>query len=271
MKKIVLTVAALAAIPSISMADDMVGSFGQTENLLGLYGQFVSTPSSVSASIPGASASASGSQTVGGMGVFANGINGQLWFVHLGFNYGFGAPLSGGSGSVVSVLGNASASYHAKTYGHSLQFNARAGKLFQVSPTIAVGPYIAYQYADFYIGYDGLGTVKYGNNGLGGGVEVATNTGGPFDVSAHAGYLAGLSSTATATYQGNSYGAENPPASGIFQLGAKGVYAFSDDFSAFAGVNYDRYHATYSYAPYQLAAAATINEVRGMVGLAYHY
>ncbi|WP_139110825.1 hypothetical protein [Acidithiobacillus thiooxidans] len=88
MNKIAVAVA-LTLLPVYAMGASMTGSFGQTQNLIGIYGQVVGTPSSVSASDP--SASASGGNTVGGVGVFANGVNSDLWFMHLGFNYAAGA------------------------------------------------------------------------------------------------------------------------------------------------------------------------------------
>lgn len=263
MKKIA-TAVILSLLPVCAMgATSMTGYFGQTQNLIGIYGQVVGTPSSVSASEGGESASASGGNTVGGVGVFANGVNSDLWFVHLGFNYAAGAAISGGTAS----SGGASASRSEPVNGHSMQFNARIGKLFAVAPAIAVGPYLAYQYADFKVGLNGVGNAAYDTNGLGGGVELITNTGGPFDLSAHVGYLAGVSASASA----DGYKVVNPPSSGVLQLGAKGVYAFTPQWSAFAGVGYDRYHASYSYAPDAISASATINEVRGMVGLAYRF
>lgn len=247
MKKLAATVV-LSVFPACALA----ASFGQTQNLIGIYGQVTGTPSSVSASDANQSVSASGGNTSGGIGVFANGVNNQLWFVHLGFNYTDGPAISSSSVAV---------------NGHSMQFNARIGKLFPVAPAYAVGPYLAYQYANFKLGLNGIGNANYDNNALGGGLEIVTNTGGPFDLSAHIGYLAGVTASASA----NGYGANNPPSSGVLQMGAKGVYAFTPQFSAFAGVAYDRYHATYNYVPDAITASATINEVRGMVGLAYNF
>lgn len=263
MKKIAVFLIASTLSP-IAFAGTL-GDFGQTQNLIGVYGQAVGTPSSVSASVPGASASASGGNTVGGVGVFANGINSNLWFMHLGFNYGAGAPINGGSWA--TTLGNGSVNGAGYVNGHSLQFNARLGKLFQVAPVWAVGPYLAYQYAGFRVGLNGVGSANYSNNAVGGGVELVTDTGGPFDISAHLGYLAGVSASASA----GGYSAHNPPSSGVLQIGAKGVYAFTNHFSAFAGIAYDRYNATYSYAPSAFTLSATINEVRGLVGVAYRY
>lgn len=262
MKKI-LTAALLTLTPAVALAQ----GFGQAMDLFGIYGQIDGTPSTLSASVPGASLHGSGGNTNGGVGVFAAAVNNDLYFTHLGFDYSAGAPISGGSltGSDANGTGNLSGSEH--TNGHSLQFNARIGKLFQVAPVIAVGPYLAYQYANFRGSINGFGSASYDNNALGGGVELVTNTGGPFDISAHLGYLAGVSATASDNYGS----APNTPSSGVLQLGARGVYSFTPHFSAFAGVAYDRYHASYAYAPYQLTATATINDVRGMVGLAYNF
>lgn len=248
MKKVIAAAIALSVFPTYALA----ASFGQTQNLIGVYGQVTGTPSSISASDKTQSVSASGSNTSGGIGVFANGVNNQLWFVHLGFNYTDGPAVSSNSVAV---------------NGHSMQFNARIGKLFSVAPAFAVGPYLAYQYANFKLGLNGVGNISYNNNAMGGGLEVVTNTGGPFDIDAHVGYLAGVTASASA----DGYNAHNPPSSGVLQMGAKGVYSFTPQFSAFAGVAYDRYHGSYNYVPNDISASATVNEVRGMVGLAYKF
>ena len=255
MKKLLL-LAALFPVAALAQG------YGQAENLIGAYGEVVGTPSSVTANAPGYSAYASGGNTAGGGGVFADGVNNSLFFTHLGFNYADGAPIAGGSVTVNNVSASGSGAN-----GHSWQFNLRFGKLFPVSSMLAVGPYLAYQYADFRVGVNGYGSAYYRNNAIGGGLQVATNTGGPFDLTGHIGYLAGVSSSA-----GDSAGAAtNPPNAGVLQIGARGVYAFNPEFSAFAGVAYDRYHASDSYAPDQITGSATINEVRGMFGLAYHF
>jgi len=253
----------LLVLAAFAPAAAFAQGYGQAMNVIGAYGQVVGTPSSVSASAPGYSVHGSGGNTVGGGGVFASGVNNSLFFTHLGFNYADGSPISGGS----VTLNAGSVSGSEPTHGHSMQFNFRLGKLFPLDSTYAVGPYLAYQYADFAVGLNGVGSAHYHNNAVGGGVQLVTNTGGPFDLSAHVGYLAGVSASAS----DNAGSASNPPSSGVLQIGARGVYAFSSDFSGFAGVAYDRYHASYSYAPAQITGNATINEVRGMVGLAYHF
>jgi hypothetical protein len=147
-----------------------------------------------------------------------------------------------------------------------MAFNARIGKLFAIGEGAAVGPYLAYQYADFKMGLDGY-AAAYRNNAAGGGVFGAVVVSSNMSLTGHLGYLAGVSASASAA----GYSANNPPSSGVLQVGAKLNYRFDHDWSVFGGINYDRYSASYSYTPKALNASATINDVRGIVGMAYHY
>ena len=151
-----------------------------------------------------------------------------------------------------------------------MAFNARIGKLFGIGEDAAVGPYLAYQYADFKMGLDGI-TAGYRNNAVGGGVFGALALSSRLSMTGHLGYLAGVSASASATDYYGSYSAHNPPSSGVFQIGAKVDYRFDQDWSMFGGLDYDRYYASYSYVPYALNASATINDIRGIVGMAYHF
>ncbi len=219
----------LSTLPSLALGAE----YGEAQNLIGIYGQIVSTPSS---------ASISGGNTVGGVGIFATGVNSQLWTAHLGFNYAAGAPIGG-----------------AYPSGYSMQFNLRLGKLFAVTPEVAVGPYLAYQYANFRTDLNGnLGHESYQNNAIGGGVEATTNLGGPLDFTGHLGYLAGVGSSASAS----GFNVINAPSADDLQIGARAVYAFTSQFSAFAGVAYDHYQVSYD---------SPSNEIRGLVGMAYHF
>ncbi len=249
MKKIA-AIFLLSALPSLALGAE----YGEAQDLIGIYGQVVSTPSS-------------GGNTAGGIGIFASAVNRQLWFAHMGFNYSDGAAISGGTITGTSPSGSTSVTGASSGNGYGMQFNLRLGKLFEVAPQVAIGPYLAYQYAKFDAGLNGEGSARYENNAAGGGVEVTTDLGGPFDFTGHLGYLAGISASSSA----NGYGAANPPSSGVLQLGVRGVYAFSSHFSAFAGIVYDRYHASYSYVPASLSVSATVNEIRGLAGLAYHF
>ncbi len=263
MKKIII--AALAAFPVVASAN-----IDQAFNQIGIYGQIVTNPSTVSASGPYGSGSASGSNTVGGIGATASGVNQWLWYTHLGFNYGFGAPINGGSGSGFDkFLGSGSGSINGAehTHGHSLQFNLRVGKLFPFSSDIAVGPYLAYQYAGFAVGVNGVGTLTYDNNAIGGGIEAGTVLGNGLSFTGHVGYLAGVDASA-----GDGVGSlTHTPSSDDLQLGIRGNYAFTSNFGVFAGINYDRYSASDSDAAYAISGSATINQIRGLVGISYLY
>ena len=151
-----------------------------------------------------------------------------------------------------------------------MAFNARFGKLFAIGENAAVGPYLAYQYADFKVGLDGI-TAGYRNNAVGGGIFGALAMSSRWSVSGHLGYLAGVSASASAADYYGSYSAHNPPSSGVLQIGAKADYRFDSAWSLFGGINYDHYLASYSYTPYALNASATINDIRGIVGMAYHF
>ena len=228
---------------------------------IGVYAEAVDTPSNVTASDVYGSETANGGNTTGGLGLQLSGVNRDWWFTHIGVNYAFGSPFNGGGVNGV-VNGNGS----AHVSGHSMSFNLRFGKGFQIGQNALIGPYLAYQYAQFQSSLDGY-SATYGNNGVGGGVFAADAVSNSLTVTGHIGYLAGVTATASAA----GYAASNPPSSGVLQLGAKIDYQFSREFSVFAGLNYDRYSASYSYTPIALNASATINDIRGIAGLAYHY
>ena len=232
-------------------------------NTVGVYGEVAVTPSSLNAhAAGGGSVTGNGGNTNGGVGIGMTGVNGNLWYTHLGADYAFGAPINGGT--ISGTLGTGSGSAHVS--GHSMAFNARIGKLFAIGEDAAVGPYLAYQYADFKMGLDGY-TAAYRNNAVGGGVFGAFVVSSNMSLTGHLGYLAGVSASGSAA----GYSANNPPSSGVLQVGAKLNYRFDHDWSVFGGINYDRYSASYSYTPIALNASTTINDVRGIVGMAYHY
>ncbi|MBU2784228.1 hypothetical protein HAP93_00345, partial [Acidithiobacillus ferriphilus] len=118
---------------------------------LGIYGQVVGTPSRVTAGNAYGSITASGGNTTTGVGVAFNGANSEWWFAHLGFDYGVGPALNGGTYTIYSPTGVkvGSGPSPSNISGHSLQFNARFGKGFQVAQNVIVGPYIGYQCAQF--------------------------------------------------------------------------------------------------------------------------
>jgi len=253
-----LILAALA-IPAFASADSLSTGLDS----IGVYGQIVGTPTTISASIPGyGSATASGGNTTGGIGVSATGVNQQLWFTHLGFNYAFGPAINSATATVYNASGNpiASGSGSVNDHGHSLQFNARLGKAFEVAHDVIVGPYIGYQYAQFSVGLDGY-SASYGNNAVGGGIYAAMAPSSQITLSGHLGYLAGVSATAT--------DAKNTPSADDLQVGAKADYRFDSRWSGFVGVDYDRYSA--SDQVNATLGNAHINDVRGLVGMAYHY
>lgn len=263
MKKII-TAAVLSVIPVVAMAG-VQDAFNQ----IGIYGQAVDNNANLSVSDPNGSVSANGGNTVGGLGVTASGVNQSLWYTHLGFNYGFGSPINGGNATASDSNGSASASGSANGYvnGHSLQFNLRIGKLFSVAPSMAVGPYLAYQYAGFSVGVNNIGTATYDNNAIGGGVEAGAELGSSIGLTGHIGYLAGVSATANA----GGVSANNTPDADDLQIGAKASYAITSNAAIFVGIDYDRYSASDSYAPDAITGSATINQVRGLAGVSYLY
>ncbi|MDD5576197.1 MAG: hypothetical protein PHP24_05065 [Acidithiobacillus sp.] len=258
-----MTALAIAAIAPVAAADTL----SQALDTIGVYGEVAATPSSASASVPSGSVSANGGNTNGGVGITMTGVNQELWYTHLSADYAFGSPINGGTISgTLNNGGGAPASGSANVSGHSMAFNARIGKLFAIGENAAIGPYVAYQYADFKMGLDGY-TAAYRNNAVGGGAFGALVVSSRLSVTGHLGYLAGVSASASAA----GYGANNPPSSGVLQIGAKADYRFDPDWSVFGGIDYDRYSASYSYVPYALNASATINDIRGIVGMAYHF
>lgn len=258
---------AIAAIAPVAAADTL----SQALDTVGVYGEVATTPSSASVSDPYGSISANGDNTNGGVGITMTGVNQELWYTHLGADYAFGAPINGGSitGTLASG-GSATGTGSAHVSGHSMAFNARIGKLFAIGEDAAVGPYLAYQYAQFKMGLDGY-SANYSNNAVGGGVFGALAISSRLSMTGHLGYLAGVSASASAADYYGSYSAHNPPSSGVFQIGAKIDYRFDQDWGVFGGLDYDRYYASYSYVPYALNASATINDIRGIVGMAYHF
>lgn len=233
MKKIVM-VATLLAAPALASADSLSTGLDN----IGVYGQIVGTPTTISA---GNSGSVSGGNTTGGVGISATGVNSQWWFTHLGFNYG--------AGPIVS-----NSSYHSG--GHSLQFNARIGKGFEVANDVIVGPYLGYQYTQFSFGLDGY-SASYNNNALGGGIYGAVAPTSQITLTGHVGYLAGVSAN-----NGN-------PSANVLQIGAKADYRFDSEWSGFVGVGYNRYSASQQF--YATNVGLHVNDIRGIFGLAYHF
>ncbi|MCL4527297.1 MAG: hypothetical protein M1492_12750 [Gammaproteobacteria bacterium] len=261
-----MTALVIAAVAPVAAANTLADSLSHALDTIGIYGEVAGTPSSVTANTPQASLSANGGNTNGGAGIAMTGVNSQLWYVHLGADYAFGAPINGGTatGTINGITPTATQSAHVS--GHSMAFNARIGKLFAIGNNAAIGPYLAYQYADFKWGLDGY-TAAYRNNAVGGGVFGAVAIDPQITLTGHLGYLAGISASASAA----GYSAHNPPSSGVLQVGGKVDYRFDPAWSVFGGLDYDRYSASYSYTPYALNASATINDIRGIVGMAYHF
>ena len=212
-------------------------------------------------STPNASERLSGRDTIGGIGAQFSGINRALWFIHFGLNYGFG-PLAKGGTATGAINGSAS----GPVSGHSRTLNLRFGKGFRVSPGVIIGPYFAYQYAQFSAEL-GPYSLTYTNNGAGGGFYGAVAATKALTFLAHADYL--VSTSTSASFSGTKI--PNMPGAGVLQLGAKVDYRMTHDYSLFAGVEYDRYTASYT-VPFGTAHVnGKIQEIRGLVGLAYHY
>jgi hypothetical protein len=260
MRKKIIMVAAItaAAIPVAASANALSSGL----NSIGVYGQIVGTPSTVSASDPNGSITASGGNTEGGVGVTLSGVNSDLFFTHLGFDYGAGPAINGGSYTLYNKSGTAvaSGSGSANVGGHTLQFNARLGKGFAIGENAMVGPYVAYQYGQFTEGLDGY-KETYDNNALGGGLFAAVAATNEITLSGHVGYLAGISASAS--------GLTGTPSSNVLQVGGRADYRFDTRWSGFVGVAYDRYSASDSVNG--VNGNAHINDIRGIFGLAYHY
>ena len=155
----IMTALAIAAIAPVAAADTL----SQALDTIGVYGEVAATPSSASASVPSGSVSANGGNTNGGVGITMTGVNQELWYTHLSADYAFGSPINGGG--ITGTLAGGSGTGSAHVSGHSMAFNARIGKLFAIGEDAAVGPYLAYQYADFKLGLDGI-TARYQNNAV---------------------------------------------------------------------------------------------------------
>ncbi|MBU2720198.1 hypothetical protein HF563_12640 [Acidithiobacillus ferridurans] len=150
----IMTALAIATLAPVAAADTL----SQALDTIGVYGEVAATPSSASASVPSGSVSANG-----GVGITMTGVNQELWYTHLSADYAFGSPINGGS--ITGTLAGGSGIGSAHVSGHSMAFNARIGKLFAIGEDAAVGPYLAYQYADFKLGLDGI-TARYQNNAV---------------------------------------------------------------------------------------------------------
>ncbi len=225
-------------------------------NSLGVYGQIVGTPSRVIAGNSYGSIIASGGNTTTGVGVAFNGANSEWWFAHLGFDYGVGPVLSGGTYTIYTPTGVKVAGGPSPTHvrGHSLQFNARFGKGFRIARNAIVGPYIGYQCAQFTLWVKGQ-SAAYVNNALGGGVYGAIAPTSRITVSGHIGYLGGIST--------------NAPGANVLQVGTKADYRFDSSWSGFVGVDYDNYSASGRMGTG--SRSIHVNAVRGIFGVAYHY
>ncbi len=253
---------AVLVFPTIACANTLYRGL----NAIGIYGEAVGTPNSYhSFNTQGLANSfrtmkpASGGNTSGGVGVYLSGMSQDDFFMHLGFNYGF-SPIIGNSN------GNMSSS------GHSMAFNARLGKGFQFGPDLLIGPYIGYQYARFQMGVGNngaFGTATYNNNALGGGLFMAMAPAQDLTLTAHAGYLVGLSANERVKFGAFSLQPGGTPDADVFQAGAKLSYRFLPDLSGFVGVNYDHYMASGHAGP--VTERTRVNVLRGLAGVAYNF
>jgi hypothetical protein len=123
-------------------------------------------------------------------------------------------------------------------------FNLRAGQGFLVAPDLMLGPYVGYQHITV-----GSGASSSGNDAVGLGLYAAMVSGGSLTLSGYLGALAGMS-------------ASNGPKSNVVQAGAKLDYKLDASWSAFIGLNYDRYTGS---------DVSRTGLSRGQVGVAYHY
>lgn len=257
-----ISCAALSVFPVLACASPLQHSL----NYIGIYGEAIGTPDSYNSFNTQdftqsfkSMKPAAGGNTSGGVGVVLNGISHDNVLLHLGFNYGF-SPIIGDSN------GNTSNS------GHSMAFNARLGKGFQFSPNLIVGPYIGYQYAQFKLGIGdngNFGNATYNNNTIGGGLFLAMEPVQDLTLSAHAGYMVGISSNEKVNFSDLSVQPGGVPSANVFQVGGKLSYRFLPNVSGFIGVNYDRYLASKQFGP--INVKTRVNSLRGMVGVAYNF
>lgn len=230
-------------------------------NTNAIYGEAIANSSTLSASTSTASESLSGHDTIGGIGLQFSGINRALWFMHIGFNYGLG-PLAKNGTATGAVTGSAAGAVS----GHSRALNLRLGKAFRLGPGVLVGPYLAYQYAQFTAEL-GANSLSYQTNGVGGGFFGALTVTKRLTLLAHAGYLVGASGSASVS----GTALPGAPSAGVLQMGAKLDYGFAHVYSLFIGAEYDRYSASYTAASGTGSANGRIQELRGLMGIAYHY
>lgn len=251
----------VGAVMGLVLASGAHAHLLRTLNTDAIYGQIVANSSTLSGAYGTTSERLSGIHTIGGIGAEVSGINKSLLFIRFGLNFGFG-PLAK-EGTATGVV-NASAS--APVSGHSRAFNFRLGKGFLVGQDVLIGPYLAYQYAQF---SDALGdaSLTYTNNAVGGGFYGAIAASKTITVSAHAGYLVSFSPTASLS------GTDIPdmPGADVLQVGGKLDYRMTHSSSLFMGIDYDGYRGSYTYVTGTPTLSVNVDEIRGILGIAYHY
>ncbi|MEY2343203.1 hypothetical protein AB4090_14005 [Acidithiobacillus sp. IBUN Pt1247-S3] len=256
---VLLSIAFLLIFPAAAWASDLI----RGDNYIGIYGQAIGSPESFNPINTQALAQSfrtknlvHGGNASGGVGVVLSGLTRDNVLLHLGFNYGFSPTIS-----QVTSSG-----------GHSLAFNARLGKGFNLERGLVIGPYLGYQYAQFNLDYDhGPYTAEesYNNNAIGGGLFVAAEPLRDVTLSAHAGYLVGISETNRFHVSNLSVTSGRALSASVLQVGGKISYRFLPDLSAFVGMDYDRYMAGKHYGPVDVRTR--LNVLRGLVGLAYNF
>lgn len=249
------------AVAGLALAPLAHAGLRHAVNANAVYGEGITNSSTLSASTTNASESWSGKDTIGGAGFQVSGLSRALWFIHIGFNYGFGPLAKGGTATGV-VNGTAS----GPVTGHSRALNLRFGKGFRIGAHVLLGPYVAYQYAQFTaeLGSDSL---TYANNGVGGGFFAVATATRALAFLGHVDYL--VSASASASLSGTPV--QNMPGAGVLQVGVKMDYHMTEAYSLFFGTEYDRYSASYTAPSGVGSASGRIQELRGLIGIAYHY
>ena len=205
-----ITVAALAAaVPALAAASPLSSAI----NTVGVYGEGVGVTNG---------------NSTGGIGVHLSGLNRWDFFTLLDYNYAFD-----------NVLAN--------TDGHYQSVDAKIGKAFSIGPSILIGPYVGYQYANFYAKVPGF-SASYDNNAVGGGLFGALAAAPDLVFTGNVGYLGGV-------------GASGPlSTSDVVEVRTQADYRIMGPWYAFAGLSYNHYTVNSGY-----------DLLRGYAGLSYTF
>ncbi len=184
-----------------------------------------------------------GGQTTGGLGVKGSWWQNNVLFsanYHHDFGSSFAVP--------------------DRTGGANTGVNVKLGYLVPFSSSLAIGPYLAYQYQRWTVDGPDSAAFHETNNAIGGGGMMALGL-GPLTLTGNVGYLDGVSATYSYTQGGykdaftTAKGSEN-----VLQLGAQANLQIAGPFFAFTGFKWDRY-----------MNHGALNVLQGNVGLGYSF